>query len=96
MEIRNRGYRRRVKCRKERRLRNIISRGSGYSPHIGYITLDKVDGKWIYVGKYIKHPKNSNAQRFLKRRTNRAARRCDLPLKGNSYRKCKEYWWDLH
>lgn len=37
MEIRNRGYRRRVKHRKERRLRNIILKKSGYSPHIGYI-----------------------------------------------------------
>ena len=96
MEIRNRGYRRRVKHRKERRLRNIILKWSGYSPHIGYIEEDLIDGKWVPVGKYVKYPRNSNAQRFLKRRTNRAARRCDLPPKGNSYRKCKEYWWDLY
>lgn len=96
MEIRNRGYRRRVKRKKERKLRNVILRGSGYSPHIGFIEMEFVDGQWVDTGKYVKYPKNSKAQQFLKRKTNKAARKCDLPPKGNSYRKCKEYWWDLY
>ena len=48
-------------------------------------------------GKYIKYPKNSNCQRWMKRETSRKSRNCqDLPRKGNYYRRLFDYWWTLY
>lgn len=89
-------YRRSQKKKKDKRLRNIISSG-GYKPMIGYIDYGFVDGVWQEVGNHIKYPRNSNAQRFLKRQSNKRVRRYtgNIP-KGNSYRKLLDYWWELY
>ena len=94
--MRNRAYRRRMKDKKDNRLRQIITK-CGYIPHAGYIDWDEVDGVWQPTGKYIKYPKNSDAQKYLKKQSNRRVRRsADLPQKGNGYRKRSEYWWILY
>ena len=54
--MRGRAYRRAMRDKKDRRLRNIIT-NCGYIPHAGYIDWDLVDGVWQPVGKYIKYPK---------------------------------------
>ena len=84
-----------MKKQKTAKLMKIINTG-GYNPHAGYVDWDKVDGVWKPVGKYIKYPKGSNRQKFLKRQSNRAARRMELPTKGNGYRKCFDYWGALY
>lgn len=96
--MRNRSYRREMKLEKDKRLRKIINECTRYryAPHIGYIDWDYVDGVWQPVGKYIKYPKNSVKQKFLKRQSNRKVRRSDISTKGNGYRKCSEYWWIMY
>ncbi len=85
-----------MKKRKDRRLRNIIRQG-GYFPYRGYIDWDFVDGVWQEVGKYIKYPKNSNRQQYLKRTGNHIVRRYpDLPHKGNLSRRVFDYWLELN
>ena len=80
--------------RKKRLLRTI--RQCRYNPWRGYIDYGFVEGKWQEVGSHIKYPKNSNRPKFYKKQCNRKARRSkNLPLKGNYYRKCREYWWEI-
>ena len=51
----------------------------------------------LHTGKYIKYPKNSRRQRWLKRVSSKKVRIYpDLPQKGNSYRKVFDYWWSLY
>lgn len=91
-----RAYRRQQAKKKDKRLRSIIASG-GYKPMIGYIEYDLVDGVWKEVGNHIKYPRNSNAQRFLKRQSNKRVRRYKGTIsKGNSYRKLLDYWWELY
>ena len=46
---------------------------------------------------YIKYPKNSNCQRWIKRETSRRIRSCrNAPAKGNFYRRLFDYWWTLY
>lgn len=86
-----RAYRRQQAKKKDKRLRDIIA-SSGYKPMIGYIEYDFVDGTWKEVGNHIKYPRNSNAQRFLKRQSNKKVRRHKETIpKGNSYRKLFDY-----
>ena len=90
-----RAYRRLQKEKKIKERCTVIAR-HGYHPTIGYIKYDFIDGVWQQTGNHIKYPKNSNAQRFLKRKSNRAVRRYkgEIP-NGNFYRKIEEYWWAL-
>ena len=88
-------YRRAMEIKHKRDLLRIISY-SGYKPHIGYIDWDRVDDVWQPVGKYIKYPKNSNAQRYWKRHSNKIIRRRNEIYRGNHYRKCFDYWWTLY
>ena len=91
-----RAYRRNRARHKDRRRRKIISLG-GYKPIVGYIDYDFVDGKWMETGNHIKYPRNSNAQRFLKRISNKKVRRFNGDISnGNSYRKLFDYWWELY
>ena len=85
-----------VSVRKTDNLLRIIHYG-GYAPHRGYIDRG-FDGKTLrHTGKYIKYPKNSNCQRWIKRETSRRIRRCrDVPVKGNYYRRLFDYWWTLY
>lgn len=94
--MRNGAYRRAMKAKKDKKLRKIINEYTGYAPHIGYIDWDYVDGVWQPVGKYVKYPKNSAKQKFLKRQTNKKIRKSDISHKGNDYRKHYEYWWTMY
>lgn len=91
-----RAYRMDKSRQKVNRLRRIIASG-GYNPMIGHIDYGFVDGVWQEVGNHIKYPRNSNAQRFLKRQSNKIVRRHTGKIpKGNSYRKLFDYWWELY
>ena len=82
--------------RKNDRLLRIINYG-WYAPHIGYIDWG-FDGKTLlHSGKYIKYPRNSAMQNWMKRKTSRRIRCCrDVPAKGNYYRRLFDYWWTMY
>ena len=90
-----RAYRRHMRVTKDKRLRAIIC-SCGYIPNAGWIRHDFVDGEYVCVGNYIKYPKNSNAQRFLKRYSNRIVRKSPVPRNGSGYKKLFDYWWSLY
>lgn len=70
---------------------------AGYSPNIGYIDWDFNGTTLLHSGKYIKNPKNSNRQRWIKRATSKRYRKnLSLPRKGNHYRRLFDYWWTLY
>ena len=91
-----RSYRRMMRIRKNDQLMRITNFG-GYAPHRGYIDWG-FNGKTLYhSGKYIKYPKNSNCQRWIKKETSRRIRNCrSIPVKGNYYRRIFDYWWTLY
>lgn len=91
-----RRLRRGTSIRKADRLLRIINYG-GYAPHRGYIDWGFSGRTLLHTGKYIKYPKNSNCQRWIKRETSLRIRRCrDVPAKGNYYRRLFDYWWTLY
>ena len=84
------------KVQKTDRLLRIINYG-GYAPHRGYIDWGFDGQTLLHSGKYIKYPKNSSCQRWIKRETSRRVRNCrSIPVKGNFYRRLFEYWWTLY
>lgn len=88
-------YRREMRIRKNDALMRIVTRR--YVPHAGYIDYGFDGNTLLHSGKYIKYPKNSNCQRWMKRETRRKFRNCqDLPRKGNYYRRLFDYWWTLY
>ena len=91
-----RAYRRSREKIKTKRLFEIIS--NGYNPARGYVKhhLDE-NGEWI-PNSYIRYPKHSHPQKFLKGYSNKVIRRNSesLPPKGNHYRRLIEYWWTLY
>ncbi len=91
-----RAYRRRMKHIKNKRLMKIVNMGNGYNISAGYVDWALVDGEYVPVGKYIKYPKNSNKQKYFKRYSNHIARKKEVPVKGNGYRKHFDYWWTLY
>ena len=94
--MRGKAYRRRMRKTKDIRLRKII-KGRRYTLHAGYIPYDWVDGVWVPTdGDYIRYPKNSNMQKYLKKQSKRKVRRSKLPLQGNNYRKVMEYRWKFY
>ena len=92
--MRGKAYRRDQRAKKERRRRQIINEFHR-RPSVGYITRAWIDGALQPVGDYIRYPKNSNIQKYLKRQTRRKVRRSEPFAKGNSYRKCLEYRWQF-
>ena len=88
-------YRREMRIRKNDALMRIVIRR--YVPHAGYIDYGFDGDTLLHSGKYIKYPKNSNCQRWMKRETSRKSRNCrDLPRKGNYYRRLFDYWLTLY
>lgn len=91
----SRRRRRKMKVRKDDRLFKIIS--GRYLPHAGYVNWNFDGTTLVHSGEYIKYPKNSNCQRWMKRLTSKKARRCsELTGKGNQYRRLFDYWWTLY
>lgn len=91
-----RRIRRSTRIKKNDDLLRIINYG-GYAPHRGYIDWEFDGETLLHSGKYIKYPKNSNCQRWMKRETSRRVRNCkEVPKKGNFYRRLFDYWWTLY
>ena len=85
-----------MKVRKDDRLLKIMNYG-GYAPHVGYVDWGFDGRTLLHTGKYIKYPKNSNCQRWMKRLTSKKTRRySELTGKGNQYRRLFDYWWTLY
>ncbi|MDD3231425.1 MAG: hypothetical protein PHE09_19765 [Oscillospiraceae bacterium] len=90
-----RDYRRQRHIRKNDELMRIVTRA--YVPHAGYIDWGFIGETLLHSGKYIKYPKNSNCQKWIKRETSRRIRNCQyVPRKGNFYRRLFDYWWTLY
>ena len=91
-----RRYRRRKGQEKtDRRL--AITQLSGYAPHRGYVDWGFEGRTLLHTGKYIKYPKNSKCQQWLKRVSSKKVRAYPcLPQKGNGYRKVFDYRWTLY
>lgn len=91
-----RQYRRRKGLEKSDRLLAIIQKAR-YGPHRGYVDWGFEGRTLLHTGKYIKYPKNSSCQRWLKRVSSKKVRAYPyLPKKGNGYRKVFDYWWMLY
>ncbi len=82
-----------MKSKKDRRLIEIIN--IGHAAWAGWIGWGWVEGKWEQVGKYIKYPGNSNAQRYLKKVSNKKVRKYKSIKSGCAYRRLFDYWWIL-
>ena len=90
-----RPYARENRAKKDDRLLRIIQRY--YIPHAGYVDCGFDSTTLLHSGKYIKYPKHSHCQRWMKRLTSKKTRRCtDLVRKGNEYRRLFDYWWTLY
>ena len=71
--MRGKAYRRSMKVTKDIRLWKIIT-GCRYKPGAGYIQYGWLDGEFKPVKGYIQYAKNSNMQKYLKRKSRRAVR----------------------
>ena len=90
-----RSRRRKGQEKTDRRL--AIIQLSGYAPHRGYVDWNFEGKTLLHTGYYIKYPKNSKCQRWLKRISGKRVRAYPcLPQKGNGYRKVFDYWWMLY
>lgn len=88
---------RRKKGQEKADRRLAIVQLSGYAPHRGYVDWEFEGKTLLHTGKYIKYPKNSKCQRWLKRVSNKKVRTCPyLPKKGNGYRRFFDYRWALY
>lgn len=81
-------YRRRMDAKKKAEELRNIDLGKGRS----WASYDYVDGTWVRVGNFAKHPKHSNIKKLMKRNTNKAVRRNPETYKGNQYRKVHDRW----
>ena len=91
-----RQYRRRKGQEKSDRRLAIIQL-SGYAPHRGYVDWDFEGKTLLHTGYYIKYPKNSKCQRWLKQVSGKKVRAYpSFPQKGNGYRRVFDYWWALY
>lgn len=83
-----------MKVRKDDRLLAFIRRY--YMPYAGYVDGTFEGKTLLHSGKYMKYPKNSNHQRWMKRLTSKRSRQYPgLIGKGNQYRRLFDYWWNL-
>ncbi len=95
-QAKRRRMRRITRVKKNDELLRIINYG-GYAPHRGYIDWGFDGETLLHSGKYIKYPKNSNCQRWMKRETSRRVRNCkEVTKKVNFHRRLFDYWWTLY
>ncbi len=75
-----------------------IARDWGRNPHAGYIERSFTARTLVHSGRYITYFKSSRSRVDLKQETSAAARRYryDFPVKGNSYRRLIDFWWELY
>ena len=81
-----------LRSKNRRRLRRVrdIQKSDGLLHIINY---GNHDGRTLlHTGKYIKYPKNSRSQSWIKLETSRRIRSCrNAPAKGNFYRRLFDY-----
>ena len=82
-------YRRRMNVKKRDELIKNVELGKTRA----WIEHSYVDGEWKQTGKFVKHPKNSNKRKFMKKSMNRAVRRNPETFKGNQHRKLLGIWY---
>ena len=94
---RGRAYRRNQNRKKDAVLKRILEYGSGCKPHTGYMAreYDAESGEWIAKG-YIQYFSHSRRQHYYKRYSNKKIRCTSTTLKGNQYRKCFDYRWEIY
>ena len=74
-----------------------ITNFGGYAPHVGYVDWGFTGSTLLHSGQYMKYPRNSSCQRWMKRETSKRTRHApDIPVKGNYYRRLFDYWWTLY
>lgn len=91
--MRGKAFRRYMAYKKKSKRIKILE--FNYSLRVGNIDYGWDDGEWKITGKYVKYPRNSNVQKYLKRQSNRLIRRTESLPGGNGYRKYMEYKWEL-
>lgn len=93
--MRGREERRRSRLKaKSKRMR--IANYPGYRPTVGWEKRrkDSKTGEWVGLG-YLVYPRNSRAQKALKRQSSKLSRKQKYVANGNAYRKYFDYWWKL-
>lgn len=75
----------RINKRKHFKRRKELSELGGYNPCIGW----EING-------YMHYPKNSKAQKYLKKLSNRKVRSNWNIKNYGGYKKCFDYWWNLY
>lgn len=92
LRSKNRRRLRRVRdIQKSDRLLHIINYGN-HATHRRYIDWGFDGRTLLHTGKYIKYPKNSRSQSWIKLETSRRIRSCrNAPAKGNFYRRLFDY-----
>jgi len=91
-----RQYRRRKQIEKSYHLLAIIQL-SDYAPHRSCVDCGFRGKTLLRTGKYIKYPKSSNCQWWIKRAiSKKVGAYSELPPKGNYYRRIFDYWWTLY
>ena len=88
-----RAYRRHMRVIKKKKRMAIMT--YGYRPTVGYTEWGYRNGVYQPVGNYIKFPKNSKAQAYWKRLSNKKVRHSKVQS-GSAYKKCFDYWWALY
>ena len=86
--------RRKNTIKKKIKLMQTINDGIAM-PSAGFINHDEQNPQRSEC--YIKLPKNSNTQHWIKQLTSKMSRKYeDMPLKGNKYRRLFDYYWTLY
>lgn len=90
--------RRAMNRRHDRRRKDIIHRHLSrfFISPAGYMDWIMVNGHRQFVGKYVKYRRDSRAQQYWKRHSNKVIRRSNEVCQGGAYRKCFDYWWTLY
>ena len=86
-------YRREITKKKDAELKHYVMRH--YHPSAGWCDFKIMEGVPVATG-YLKYPRNSKRQKYMKRLSNKRLRRGDIPngSKGQ-YRRALDYWWEL-
>lgn len=86
-------YRRHMRVQKKKKRMAIMT--YGYNPTVGYTDWGYQNGVYQPGGNHIKYPKNSKAQAFWKRLSNKRVRRAEVQS-GGAYKKFLDYLWMLY
>ncbi len=89
-----RAYKRRMTRKKEKRRKWLIRKCSSTG---GYIAWGWANGDYVEIGTYVQFSKNSNAQRYWKRQSNKKVRRYKEYIPhGCYYKRLFPYLWKIY